>query len=46
MANDNTIFSVNVNGSGTWFYGTFNNRKALFDSLKMNTDLKGAYIKG
>lgn len=46
MANDNTIFSVNVNRSGTWFYGTFNNRKALFDSLKMNTDLKGAYIKG
>lgn len=46
MATDNIIYSVIVNRSGTWFYGTFNNRKALFDSLKSNTDLKGAYIKG
>lgn len=46
MATDNVLYSVIVNNQGTWFYGTFNDRRVLFNSLKTNTDLNGAYIKG
>ena len=46
MAQDNIIYSVIVHTDKQWFYGTFNNRKAMIDSLKENLDLQGAYIKG
>lgn len=43
---DNRIYSVIINTDNQWFYGTFNDRKIMLDSLKMNIDLTGAYIQG
>ena len=44
---ESRIYSVVVFfGGHECFYGTFSNRKNMFDSIKKNIDLTGTYIKG
>lgn len=44
---ESRIYSVVVFlGGHECFYGTFSNRKNMFDSIKENIDLTGTYIKG
>lgn len=40
---ENRIYTVVVNDI---FYGTFSNRKNMFDAIKKHIELIGAYIKG
>lgn len=44
---DNKIFTIVVNkGTDHRYYGTFNNRQLMLNSLRENLDLTDAYIQG
>lgn len=47
MAENKYIFTIVVNnGKEHRYYGTFNNRQLMLNSLRENVDLKDAYIQG
>lgn len=47
MSNDNKVFTVIVNkGTSHRFYGTFNDRQIMLNSIKENLNLKDTYIQG
>ena len=44
---ESRIYSVIINQNGQHkFYGTFSNRKNMFDSISENIDINNAYIQG